>query len=182
MDLQQSGSWIHDRDDGDDEQVLQPKIKKKRTMRYRRRHTLERLEDGPGSEKSSLLRGSSLQMVFHADHDYDMQSKTDPDLETFDMSVTRHNPGISVTKNKRKIPLRRVSSSSKSHMQKPVRLDSTPVSVENTTDHYRDSWDGRAMNPSGTMFVNTKMSDIVQRKVCNLYLTLSSSDAFTYRF
>ncbi|OVA13986.1 SNF2-related [Macleaya cordata] len=169
VDLQQSGSWIHDRDDGDDEQVLQPKIKRKRSIRSRPRHALERLEDRPGSEKSSLLRGSSSQLAFHADHDYDMQPKTDPELETFGIPVTRHDPGDSVTKNRRNVPSRRGANSSKSHvMQKPIRLNSTPVSVENTTDHSRESWDGRAMNSSGTMHVGTKMSDIVQRKCKNV--------------
>ncbi|KAL8499941.1 hypothetical protein ACS0TY_019807 [Phlomoides rotata] len=45
MEQQQSGSWTHDRLEGEDEQVLQPKIKRKRSLWLRPRHTTERSED-----------------------------------------------------------------------------------------------------------------------------------------
>ncbi|KAJ1277512.1 hypothetical protein BS78_04G009800 [Paspalum vaginatum] len=48
MDLQQSGSWNHERDDGEDEQVLQPKIKRKRSIRTRPRPNAEKQEDRSG--------------------------------------------------------------------------------------------------------------------------------------
>ncbi|WVZ78198.1 hypothetical protein U9M48_025947 [Paspalum notatum var. saurae] len=50
MDLQQSGSWNHDRDDAEDEQVLQPKIKRKRSIRVRPRPNAEKQEDRSGGE------------------------------------------------------------------------------------------------------------------------------------
>lgn len=50
MDLQQSGSWNHERDDGEDEQVLQPKIKRKRSIRIRPRPNAEKQEDRSGGE------------------------------------------------------------------------------------------------------------------------------------
>ncbi|CAN6167182.1 unnamed protein product [Urochloa humidicola] len=50
MDLQQSGSWNHERDDGEDEQVLQPKIKRKRSIRIRPRPNAEKQEDKSGGE------------------------------------------------------------------------------------------------------------------------------------
>ncbi|KAL0428846.1 UNVERIFIED_CONTAM: ATP-dependent helicase BRM [Sesamum radiatum] len=45
MDQQQSGSWIQEREEGEDEQVLQPKVKRKRSIRLRPRHTTERSEE-----------------------------------------------------------------------------------------------------------------------------------------
>ncbi|KAK3155821.1 hypothetical protein QOZ80_2AG0099120 [Eleusine coracana subsp. coracana] len=48
MDFQQSGSWNHERDDGEDEQVLQPKIKRKRSIRIRPRPNAEKQEDRSG--------------------------------------------------------------------------------------------------------------------------------------
>ncbi|AQK67811.1 ATP-dependent helicase BRM-like [Zea mays] len=48
MDLQQSGSWNHERDDGEDEQVLQPKIKRKRSIRLRPKPNAEKQEDRSG--------------------------------------------------------------------------------------------------------------------------------------
>ncbi|KAI4303378.1 hypothetical protein MLD38_039018 [Melastoma candidum] len=41
-DNQQSESWIHEREEGEDEQVVQPKIKRKRSFRMRPRHTMEK--------------------------------------------------------------------------------------------------------------------------------------------
>jgi SWI/SNF-related matrix-associated actin-dependent regulator of chromatin subfamily A protein 2/4 len=60
MDLQQSGSWNHERDDGEDEQVLQPKIKRKRSIRIRPRPNAEKQEDKSGGEGVFPQRGTHL--------------------------------------------------------------------------------------------------------------------------
>ena len=77
MDLQQSGSWNHERDDGEDEQVLQPKIKRKRSIRSRPRPNAEKQEDRSGVDGTFPQRGARL--VFPGDGDYDSQLKSEQD-------------------------------------------------------------------------------------------------------
>ncbi|KAL0347801.1 UNVERIFIED_CONTAM: ATP-dependent helicase BRM [Sesamum calycinum] len=66
MDHQQSGGWIQDCDEGEDEQVLQPKIKRKRSIRPRPRLTVERSEE-KHNDKSSLRLGDPSQLPFQVD-------------------------------------------------------------------------------------------------------------------
>ncbi|KAG0454181.1 hypothetical protein HPP92_025485 [Vanilla planifolia] len=54
--FQQSGSWAHDREEGEEEQVVQPKLKRRRSIRIRPRHTVERLEEKSNSEKEFSSR------------------------------------------------------------------------------------------------------------------------------
>ncbi|TKW33464.1 hypothetical protein SEVIR_2G237601v4 [Setaria viridis] len=65
MDLQQSGSWNHERDDGEDEQVLQPKIKRKRSIRIRPRPNAEKQEDKSGGEGVFPQRAARQQDAVH---------------------------------------------------------------------------------------------------------------------
>ncbi|CAN6271151.1 unnamed protein product [Urochloa humidicola] len=66
MDLQQSGSWNHERDDGEDEQVLQPKIKRKRSIRIRPRpNNAEKQEDRSGGEGVFPQRAARQQDAVH---------------------------------------------------------------------------------------------------------------------
>nr|XP_043626662.1 ATP-dependent helicase BRM-like [Erigeron canadensis] len=67
LDLQQSGSLNQDRDEAEDEQVLQPKIKRKRSIRVRPKHAAERLHDKSG-DRPSLLHGESSKLPIQADH------------------------------------------------------------------------------------------------------------------
>ncbi|XP_010275655.1 PREDICTED: ATP-dependent helicase BRM-like isoform X2 [Nelumbo nucifera] len=157
MDVQQSGSWIHDRDDGEDEQVLQPKIRRKRSIRLRPRHALERHEEKSSNEKPFSQRGSSSQMVLQVDHDYEAQMKTDPELEQYGEPVSfRQDLGDSIMKSKRNFSSRRMTDSSKLHV------------MPKSTVHSRENWDGKASNTSGAAFFSSKMSDIMQRKYKNV--------------
>ncbi|KAF6157703.1 hypothetical protein GIB67_037276 [Kingdonia uniflora] len=166
LDLQQSGS--HDRDDGEDEQVLQPKLKRKRSMRYRPRQVSERLEDKPSIEKFSMLRGNSSQLVLRADHDYEAQLRPDSELETYSESAdVSHDSGNLVMKNRRNVPSKRGQNSLKSHaMVKRGRSNCFPV--PSVVEHSKESWDDRALNTSGSSCFGTKMSDIIQRKCKNV--------------
>lgn len=163
MDVQQSGSWIHDRDDAEDEQVLQPKIKRKRSIRLRPRHTLERFEEKSSGEKHFTPRGSSSHVPSHVGHHYEAQLRNESEVgTTFNDAVSsdRHQKHI--------IPSRRVPGSAKSNiMQKPNRSNCLPGLAEDASEHFRESWDGKAMNLDGPLF-GQKMSEIVQRKVCIL--------------
>ena len=100
MDHQQSGSWIHDRDEGEDEQVLQkPKIKRKRSLRVRPRHAMERPEDKSGSEMISLQRGESSVL---ADYKYQIQKRIDPESKSFgDSNASKHDKNEASLKNKK---------------------------------------------------------------------------------
>ncbi|XP_044493591.1 ATP-dependent helicase BRM-like isoform X2 [Mangifera indica] len=85
MDHQQSGSWTHDRDEGEDEQqVLQPKIKRKRSIRVRPRHTVEKQEEKPWNEAPSLQRGDSSLLPFQMEHKYQAQLRTETETKTHD--------------------------------------------------------------------------------------------------
>ena len=160
MDHQQSGSWIHDRDEGEDEQVLQqPKIKRKRSIRVRPRHAAEKLEEKPGNEMASHL--------VQADHKYQAQLRTDPESKPFvDSKPSRHDLNASF-KNKRSLPARRVANTSKLHgSPKSSRLNCISAPSEDGGEHSRESWEGKPINSSGSSAHGTKMTEIIQRRVC----------------
>lgn len=166
MDHQQSGSWIHDREEGEDEQVLQqPKIKRKRSLRVRPRHTMERPEDKSGSEMVSLQRGESSLL---ADYKYQMQTRIDPESKSFgDSSASKHDKNVSSLKKKQKLPSRKVANTSKLHgSPKSNRLNCTSAPSEDGGEHLRESWEGKPVNPNGSSAHGNKMTEIIQRGVC----------------
>lgn len=164
MDLQRSGSWNHDLDDGEDEQVLQPKIKRKRSMRIRPRCAIEKLEEKSSSERVPSQGGSSLPM--HIGQDYDMKSRTDPELEIFsEPGSERHNLSASSLRQLRNLPPRR---SSQSNVRQPGRLSSLSGSAEDAMDNCREKGNGKASSTGGTSFSGTKMSESMHRKCKNV--------------
>lgn len=90
MDVKQSSSGNEDNDqdevEGEDEQVLHPKIKRKRSIRIR-----------PKQEKPTILRGdSSSQLPFQADRKHvnvktEIERETDPSLKTKRTPATKKN-------------------------------------------------------------------------------------------
>ncbi|KAK7340271.1 hypothetical protein VNO77_20973 [Canavalia gladiata] len=168
MDHQQSGSWIHDRDEGEDEQVLQqPKIKRKRSLRVRPRHAMERPEDKSGGEMSSHQRGESALL---SDFKCQVQTRTDPEPKPFgDSNASKHDKNESSLKNKRNLPSRKVVNASKLHgSPKSSRLNCTSTPSEDGGEHSRESWEGKAINPSGFSAHGTKMTEIIQRGCKNV--------------
>ncbi|TKY65425.1 ATP-dependent helicase BRM [Spatholobus suberectus] len=168
MDHQQSGSWIHDRDEGEDEQVLQqPKIKRKRSLRVRPRHAMERPEDKSGSEMVSLQHGESSLL---ADYKYQMQTRIDPESKSFgDSNASKHDKNESSLKNKQKLPSRKVANTSKLHgSPKSNRLNCTSAPSEDGGEHPRESWEGKPINPNGSSAHGTKMTEIIQRGCKNV--------------
>ena len=143
MDHQQSGSWIHDRDEGEDEQVLQqPKIKRKRSLRVRPRHAMERLEDKSGNEIISLQRGESSLL---ADYKYQIQTRIDPESKSFGDSNAskrdKNESSLTSLKNKQKLSSRKVANTSKLHgSPKSNRLNCTSAPSEDGNEHPRESW------------------------------------------
>ncbi|PON68081.1 BRAHMA (BRM) ATPase [Parasponia andersonii] len=168
MDHQQSGSWIHEREEAEDEQVLQPKIKRKRSLRIRPRHNVERPEEKSSNETSSLQRGDSSLLPFQVDHKYQTQLRGDPEMKTYgDSSAFRHDQNDSSSKTRRNLPSRRIANASKLHASpKSTRLNSMSASADDTSEHPRDNWDGKVVNSAGTSALGSKMPEIIQRR-CN---------------
>lgn len=166
MDHQQSGSWTHDRDEGEDEQDLQPKIKRKRSIRVRPRHAVERPEEKSGNE---VQRGDSCLLPFQADHKYQAQLRTDAEMKTFgEPNVLKHDHGDS-SKSRRNLPSRRIANTSKLHASpKSSRLNLQSAPAEEAAEHSRESWDGKVTNASGHSMLGSKMSDVIQRRVCTI--------------
>ncbi|RDX66322.1 ATP-dependent helicase BRM, partial [Mucuna pruriens] len=169
MDHQQSGSWIHDRDEGEDEQVLQkPKIKRKRSLRVRPRGlAVERHEDKSGSEMISLQRGESSLL---ADYKYQMQTRIDPESKPFgDSSASKHDKNESSLKNKQNLPSRKVANTSKLQgSPKSNRLNCTSAPSEDGAEHPKESWERKSLNPNGSSVHGTKMTEIIQRGCKNV--------------
>ncbi|XP_004510773.1 ATP-dependent helicase BRM isoform X2 [Cicer arietinum] len=153
---QQSGSWIHDRDECEDEQVLQkPKIKRKRSLRVRPRHATEKPEDKSGSEMTPRL---SVQ----ADRKYQAQLRTDLESKSHGDSNAGRNDQNTSLKNKRTLPSRRVANTSKLHgSPKSTRLNSIPAPSEDGGEHSRESWEGSSAHGS-------RMTEIIQRRCKNV--------------
>jgi SWI/SNF-related matrix-associated actin-dependent regulator of chromatin subfamily A protein 2/4 len=163
VDRQQSGSWMHDRDEGEDEQVLQPKIKRKRSIRLRPRHTVERPE-----EKSSndVQRGDSCLLPFQMDHKYQAQLRSDTEMKALvEPSGFKHDQ-IDSSTSRRNLPSRRIAKTPKLHASpKSGRLHLQSAPAEDATEHSRVSLDGKVPSTSGTSSLGTKMSDVIQRRV-----------------
>lgn len=94
--VQQSGSETHERDEGEDEQVLQPKIKRKRSIRLR-----------PKQEKPSLLRGETSQLHIPADRKINVKIENE------------QKPVIDQTK--KTLPTRKNSNKANANINVPVR-------------------------------------------------------------
>ncbi|CAI0472209.1 unnamed protein product [Linum tenue] len=168
MDRQQSGSWIHERDEGEDEQVLQPKIKRKRSIRLRPRHILEKTEEKPINE---VQRGDSSPSPFHMEHKYQAQLRSDP--ETREMNAVKNDQSDS-SKSRRNLPTRRAASASKLHASSPKsgRMSIQSVPSDDVAEHSRESWDGKGTGPSGTPAAGNKMSEVTQRRCKNVVIKL----------
>ncbi|KAK6135622.1 hypothetical protein DH2020_030633 [Rehmannia glutinosa] len=160
MDQQQSGSWNQDRDEGEDEQVLQPKIKRKRSIRPPR-HTTEKLEEKL-SDKSSLRRGDSSQLPFQVEHKYKLQARDDRAHKVLgDTSPLKTEKYDSSVKNKRNLPSRKNTANVQGSLKSGrVIYGSTP---DDATEHARENLDSKVMK--GPKYSGTKMSEVIQRKL-----------------
>lgn len=149
VEIQQSGGWNHDQDDGEDEQVIQPKLKRKRSKRFHSKHTVERLE-----EKSSSYRTFSQ-------HDKGMLSRMDGGIGEFNNPFSiRHGISPSSLKQRSHFPTQRPP---------VINIDKQKFGgsscligcEEDALDHSRGSWNGH----TGPGLIKRKMSGSMQRKV-----------------
>ncbi|KAK4415921.1 ATP-dependent helicase BRM [Sesamum alatum] len=165
MDHQQSGRWIQDRDEGEDEQVLQPKIKRKRSTRLRPRPTVERSEE-KYNDKSSLRLGDPFQLPFQVDGTYESQARDDC-AHKFRGDSSSLSPcrNVSSVKNRRNLPLKKNPNTGEQQALKSGRVNygSTP---DDGAEHSRETWDSKIMKrPKSSA---NKMSEVIQRKCKNV--------------
>lgn len=166
MDLQQSGSWTHDREEGEDEQVLQPKIKRKRSIRVRPRHAVERTEE-KSTDKSSLCRGDSSQLQFQVERKNEVQGRIDAEHRLLGETIAyKHDHSDSSLKSKRSLPSRK--NPNKAKMNAPPRSSRMSAPPEDALEQSRESWDAKVMNASGASMGGTKMSEGIQRRCKNV--------------
>ncbi|KAL3622142.1 hypothetical protein CASFOL_033553 [Castilleja foliolosa] len=167
IEQQQSGSWTQDHDEAEDEQVLQPKIKRKRSIRLRPRHsTTERLEEKQSDKSSSLRRGDPSQLPFQMEHKYKSQARDDRahNKSLGDTSSLRVEKSDSSVKNKRILPSRK-STGIMQGSNKAGRVSYGSPSGD-AMEHARENWDSKIMK--GSKSSGNKMSEVIQRKCKNV--------------
>ncbi|GMI99021.1 FLORAL FUSED ORGANS 3, CHROMATIN REMODELING 2, ARABIDOPSIS THALIANA BRAHMA, BRAHMA [Hibiscus trionum] len=170
MDHQQSESWNHDRDEGEDEQVVQPKIKRKRSIRVRPRHTVERIERKSAMEVPHLQRGDSSLLPFQLDQKYQPQLSTDTERKpAHDRNASKHDPNDSSPKSRRNLPSRKIANTSKLHSSlKSGRMTLMSYPSEDAGKPSRESGDEKLVNSSRSSSFGAKMSDVIKRKCKNV--------------
>ncbi|XP_078440360.1 transcription regulatory protein SNF2 isoform X2 [Wolffia australiana] len=140
MDLHQSGSCAVERDEGEEEQVLQPRIKRKRSMRVRPRPVMEKLE----SEKSDLKP-----QIFQ------------PDLaESVSETPELSSPSV---KQKRSAASRKGPNSQRAN--NPPKVINSPTGPTETT---RESWNGKASVTHKSDSMQRKLKNVIgelQRRI-----------------
>ncbi|KAG6483062.1 ATP-dependent helicase BRM-like isoform X1 [Zingiber officinale] len=160
LDLQQSGSQLHDHEDGEeDQQVLQPKIKRKRSIRIHPRYNVEK-DDKQSDIAKIAARSSKLLKV---GNEYDSPSRTGK-LESFsDAGLGKHGTTNSLLKHKHNTPAKKISP-----MPISDRISYFSGTTEDGNGHSRESWNNKANNSGGSTHMGEKMSDITQRKCKNV--------------
>ncbi|WOL13291.1 ATP-dependent helicase BRM-like isoform X1 [Canna indica] len=160
MDVHQSDSFIHDNDDVEDEQVVQPKIRRKRSIRLRPRYCVEKTEDKSSSHKTPFQHGSwQLLQVNHTKLTQSLAEESNPFVEAGSGGPKRNNPSLKKKRN---------SSSrvcSPPVVQKSGRLS---TSAEDGYEHSMESWSSKAISSSVPRYAGSKMSDSTQRKCKNV--------------
>lgn len=162
MDVQQSGSWNQDRDEGEEEQVVQPRIKRKRSIRLRPRPVAERPDD-KFNEKPSLRRGDSL-LPSQVDQKYEPQFKNERGRKILgEPMILKQDQVDSSVKNRRNMNSRKLPNTPKMPGSlKSGRFAHSDESLQNS----RESSDTKVVNAGGRSSGVSKMNEVVQKKVC----------------
>ncbi|KAG6434319.1 hypothetical protein SASPL_105944 [Salvia splendens] len=159
MNQQHSGSWIQDRDEGEDEQVLQPKIKRKRSIRLRPRPV--RAEEKP-SDRSSFRRGDPTMLPVHMDNKYKIQASDDRSHKVLgDTSSMKSEKIDSSIKNKRNLPSRRNTANVQSTLRSG-RVNYGSAVAYDSSEHLTENLDTKVVK--GPKTSGPKMSEVVLRK------------------
>lgn len=178
MNQQHSGSWTQDRDEGEDEQVLQPKIKRKRSIRLRPQHA--RAEDKPSDRAHKI----PTQLPVQVDNKYKTLASDDRAHKVLeDTTLMKPDKMDSFIKNKRNLPAKRNTANVQSGL-KSGRVNYGSALPDDATEHLRETSDNKVVK--GPKTSGPKMSEVVLRKVCcsnYLYFCGNQSDiAFLFTF
>ncbi|KAG0459147.1 hypothetical protein HPP92_022275 [Vanilla planifolia] len=161
VDIQQSGSWNHEHDDCQGEQVLQPKLKRKRSLRPRPTYAIAKLE--ARSDRSCSQRHS--RPPFNAHHKDEKLSRTDTTIgEPSGFFPKKQDTSPSLLKKMNSFPTRGVPVI---NTQKSGGSKYLPDFSEDAVDCSRESWTCHA-NANSIGHARTKMSDSMQRKCKNV--------------
>lgn len=167
VEIQPSGSWNHNCDDGEDEQVMQSKLKRKRSKRFRSRHNVERPEEKSSSYRTLSQRGTHP--LSHVQHDNDVLSRMDGGIGELNVPFFIRS-GISPSSLKQSsYCLKRTAPIINKH--KPGRSSYLSGCEEDALDHSRESWNGQASYNTGPGLIKRRMSDSMQRKVRLFFCT-----------
>ncbi|CAI9101854.1 OLC1v1039276C1 [Oldenlandia corymbosa var. corymbosa] len=161
MDIQQSGSWNQDRDEGEEEQVLQPRTKRKRSIRLRPRHVTERSD-----EKPSLRRGDSLVLSSLVDQKYEPQLRNDRGRKMPGEPVMLKQEQVdSSMKNRRNMNLRKLPNTAKvGGSLKSGRVVHSDESIQTS----RENSDTKVVHVGGRSSGGSRMNEVIQKKCKNV--------------
>ncbi|KAJ9539405.1 hypothetical protein OSB04_032138 [Centaurea solstitialis] len=153
IEIQPSGSGNQDRDEGgEDEQVLQPKIKRKRSIRLRPRQAAERVE-----EKPTVFRGG----ISHVP----IQTDRKPFVKTEIEQKPVVDPIESSVKTKTTPPTRKNGNKGNVHIAvRPTRGNSVSAPGKEAVEHPKVASDAKV----GPSIGGTKMSEAIQRRCKNV--------------
>lgn len=158
MNQQHSGSWTQDRDEGEDEQVLQPKIKRKRSIRLRPQHA--RAEEKPSDRAHKIPTQLSVQI----DNKYKTLASDDRAHKVLEDTTLMKPDKMDLSiKNKRNLPSRRNTANVQSGL-KSGRVNYGSALPDDGTEYHRETLDSKVVK--GPKTSGPKMSEAVLRKVC----------------
>ncbi|KAI4371557.1 hypothetical protein MLD38_019777 [Melastoma candidum] len=165
-DHQQSESWIHEREEGEDEQVVQPKIKRKRSIRMRPRHALDKGEGKSSMGTPPLQSRDPTLLLRQMDNKHQMCVRSGAESSGLvEYGASKQEGGGPSMKNKRQTSLRRMSETKVHTLPKSVRSNS--MASSDVAGHIKESWDAKTLNPTGTSVANC-VPDFIQRKCKNV--------------
>ncbi|KAL1549842.1 ATP-dependent helicase BRM-like isoform X1 [Salvia divinorum] len=160
MNQQHSGSWIQDRDEGEDEQVLQPKVKRKRSIRLRPRSA--RAEEKP-IDRSSLRRGDPTMLPVQVDNKYKTQASDDRAHKVLgDSSLIISEKIDSSIKSKRNLPSRRSTTNIQSALKSGRVNYESALADDACEQHLTLNLDSKVVKGHKTS--GPKMLEVILRK------------------
>ncbi|CAI9279148.1 unnamed protein product [Lactuca saligna] len=159
MEVQQSGSLNHDREENEDEQVLQPKIKRKRSIRVRPRLAVDSLLRVDSFQADRRLHGIGKTQM----HNTQPEQKMVQEKNTYKNDHHHHSNPATSLKAKRTPPAnRKIPNKASLHVPgKPTRPN--PISTPSDAEHSHSLSEVKVKNGSGPI-----MTEAIQRRCKNV--------------
>lgn len=187
MEFQQSGSWVHEREDGEEEQVLQPKTKRKRSMRTTRPRPLsEKLEEKPISEKQVHHSMTFYQPnSYQTRYDYGRHVGPNKDVGAVSDAAYDKPDHWSANLKRREVIQSRVEDtlletlpvSKQRVLLKNSRPNGYIEPLQDATEYPRERWDPKFIHSgvSSSCIGGGHISDITQKKCKNVFTRLQGT-------